>query len=98
MNESRDFTTEGLEGLKPLSQSNYIEWRDVVDDYLDSQNWVKYSVEGLPANANDELRAKSAKIAVFFKDCCWNAEDISARAKNTKRHSCKISGSQWRIK
>ncbi|RKF65146.1 hypothetical protein GcM3_125028, partial [Golovinomyces cichoracearum] len=67
MNESRDFTSEGLKGLKPLSQSNYIEWRDVVDDYLDSQNWVKYSVEGLPTNANDDLRAKSARIAVVLK-------------------------------
>ena len=67
MNESRDFTSEGLKGLKALSQSNYTEWRDVVDDYLDSQNWFKYGVEGLPANANDELRAKSAKIAVVLK-------------------------------
>lgn len=67
MDDSRDFTVQGLRGLKPLSQTNYIEWRDVIDDYLDSQNWVEYSKTGIPKEANEELRAKSAKIAVVLK-------------------------------
>ena len=67
MDDSRDFTAQGLRGLKPLSQTNYIEWRDVIDDYLDSQNWVEYSKKGLPEKADEELRAKSAKIAVVLK-------------------------------
>ena len=58
MDDSRDFTAQGLRGLKPLSQTNYIEWRDVIDDYLDSQNWVEYGKKGLPEKADEELRAK----------------------------------------
>ncbi|RKF64036.1 hypothetical protein GcM3_135021, partial [Golovinomyces cichoracearum] len=63
MNESRDFTSEGLKGFKPLSQSNYIEWRDMLTITL----ILKIGVEGLPTNANDDLRAKSARIAVVLK-------------------------------
>ncbi|RKF77277.1 hypothetical protein GcM3_073030 [Golovinomyces cichoracearum] len=67
MDDTRDFVSQGLKGLEPLSQSNYIEWRDVIDDYLDSQNWTKYSKEGIPASADEALRSKSAKIAVVLK-------------------------------
>ncbi|RKF78530.1 hypothetical protein GcM3_063017 [Golovinomyces cichoracearum] len=67
MDDSRDIITQGLKGLKPLSQTNYIEWRDIIDDYLDSQNWENYIKDGIPANASEELRAKSAKIAVALK-------------------------------
>ena len=67
MDDLRDFATQGLKGLEPLSQTNYVEWRDVVDDYLDSQNWLKYSKDGLPTDANETLRSKSAKIAVVLK-------------------------------
>ncbi|RKF81074.1 hypothetical protein GcM3_039025 [Golovinomyces cichoracearum] len=74
MDDSRDFTVQGLRGLQPLSQTNYVEWRDVIDDYLDSQNWVEYSKEGLPEKANEELRAKSAKIAVVLKTAAERLE------------------------
>ena len=66
MDDSRDFASQELRGLEPLSQSNYIEWRDVIDDYLDSQNWTKYSKEGIPSNADEALRSKSARIAVVL--------------------------------
>ncbi|POS86160.1 hypothetical protein EPUL_005339 [Erysiphe pulchra] len=67
MYDSKDFITQGLKGLKPLSHSNYNEWRDIIDDYLDSQNWEGYIKDVIPANASEELRAKSAKIAVTIK-------------------------------
>ncbi|POS84578.1 hypothetical protein EPUL_005025, partial [Erysiphe pulchra] len=67
MDESRDFNPQGLRGLLTLTRFNYIEWRDIIDDYLDSQNWTKYIKEGIPADANDELKAKSSKISVVLK-------------------------------
>ena len=67
MDGSRDIISQGLKGLKPVSQSNYIEWRDIINDYIDSQNWEKYIKNGIPNDASEELRAKSAKIAVALK-------------------------------
>ena len=72
MDDSMNIVTQGLNGFKSLSQSNYIEWRDIIDDYLDSQNWIKYSNEGLSTDASEELREKSAKIAVSLKTAAGN--------------------------
>lgn len=63
MDDSGEFATQGLKGLQPLPKINHTEWRDVMEDYLDSQNWIKFSKEGLPANADEALRFKPAKIA-----------------------------------
>ena len=67
MDDSKEFTAQGLKGLKPLSHGNYVEWRDVIDDYLDSQGWANYVKAGIPEGAKDELKEKSAKIAVVLK-------------------------------
>lgn len=53
--------------MKSLSQSHYIEWRDIVDDYFHSQDWIKYIKDGIPANTNKTLKLKSVKIAVAPK-------------------------------
>lgn len=52
---------------KTSSQSNCVEWRDIIDDYFDSQNREKYIKDRIPADASEDLRAKSAKIAVALK-------------------------------
>ncbi|RKF60579.1 Retrovirus-related Pol polyprotein from transposon TNT 1-94, partial [Golovinomyces cichoracearum] len=72
IDDSRDIITQGLKGFKPLSHSNYIEWRDIIDDYIDSQNWIKFSKEGLPKDASEELRAKLSRIAVVLKTAAGN--------------------------
>ena len=66
MDDSNDFTNQDLKGLK-LTHSNYVEWRDVIDDYLDSQGWGNFIKEELPVDSKEELKAKSAKIAVVLK-------------------------------
>lgn len=66
MDDSGDFTIRGLKGIK-LSQSNYIEWRDVIDDYIESQGWGSFVKKDISADATDEQRAKAAKIAVVLK-------------------------------
>lgn len=67
MDDTRDFTAQSLRGLKLLSKTNYIKWRDVIDDYFDSLNWEEYSRKGFSENRDEEFRAKSAKIAVVLK-------------------------------
>ena len=52
MDDSRDLTAQGLRGLNS-SSSNYAEWRDIVDDYLDSQGWESFIKQDIPAGAND---------------------------------------------
>lgn len=72
MDDSREIVTQEFNGFKPLSHSNYIEWRDIIDDYLNSQNWIKFSKDGLPTDASEELRAKSEMIAVVLMAAAGN--------------------------
>ena len=71
MDDSNDLTNQGLKGVK-LTHSNYVEWRDIISDYLDSQGWGKFDKDELPACVTDELKAKSAKIAVILKTPAGN--------------------------
>ncbi|RKF80135.1 hypothetical protein GcM3_048032, partial [Golovinomyces cichoracearum] len=66
MDGSGDFVTQGLKGLS-LTHSNYVEWRDVIEDYLESQGWGEYINKDIPKNATEDVRTKSAKIAVVLK-------------------------------
>ncbi|CCU79120.1 powdery mildew-specific hypothetical protein [Blumeria hordei DH14] len=51
MDNSRDFTIQGLKGLSQ-SHSNYVEWRDVIEDYLESQGWGDFISKDIPKNAD----------------------------------------------
>ena len=66
MDDSGEFTIQGLKGIK-LSQSNYIEWRDIIDDYIELQGWGSFVKKDISADATDEQKAKAAKIAVVLK-------------------------------
>ena len=66
MEDSGDLAAQSMKGLK-LSHSNYIEWRDIIDDYIDSQGWGQFVKAKLPEGASNEQKAKSSKIAVVLK-------------------------------
>ena len=89
MDDSNDLTNQGLKGVK-LTHSNYVEWRDIISDYLDSQGWGKFVKEELPAGATDELKAKSAKIAVVLKTAAGNQRTYLLGLKSPKEILAKL--------
>ena len=89
MDDSNDFTNQGLKGLK-LTHSNYVEWRDVIDDYLDSQGWGNFIKEELPVDSKEELKAKSAKIAVVLKSAAGSQRTYLLGLKSPKEILAKL--------
>ena len=90
MNDSSDSITRDLKGLR-LFPSNYIEWRDIIDDYLDSQGWGKFVKEEIPAGANDELKAKSARIAAVLKSAAGTQRTYLLGLKTPKQILSKLA-------
>lgn len=50
-----------------LTHYNYADWRDAMDDYLESQGWEKFIKHETPAGASDKKKAKISRIALAHK-------------------------------
>ncbi|KAI0994697.1 hypothetical protein K3495_g13484 [Podosphaera aphanis] len=100
MDDANYYMNQGLKGLR-LTHSNYVEWRDVIDDYLDSQGWGNFIKKELPADSKDELKAKSAKIAVVLKAAAGSQRAYLLGLKSPKEILAKLdefNGSPSRAK